>query len=101
MEIALLRMSTILGWLLAAPGPLPGRSWGSPGLLLAPPGPLLGSQESLRGWFWKLFALLLKALSENHETLFLQTAGHFLSLCFLVLELQNRPQIDPKSIKDR
>ena len=53
-----------------APGPLPGRSWGSPGPLLAPPGPLLGSLGRLRGSCWELFALLLKALNENHETFF-------------------------------
>ena len=60
---------TIWGCLLATPGPLPVRSWISPGPRLAPPEPLLGSLGMLRGWFWELVALLLKALSGNHEKL--------------------------------
>ena len=59
----------ILGCLLAAPGPLPGRSWGSPGPLLTPPGSLLGSLGALRGWFCELLALLLQTPSKNRENL--------------------------------
>ena len=55
--------------LLAAPGPLPGRSWGSPGPLLTPPGSLLGSLGALRGWFCELLALLLQTPSKNRENL--------------------------------
>ena len=55
--------------LLAAPGPLPGRSWGSPGPLLTPPGSLLGSLGALRGWFCEPFALLLLAPIKNRENL--------------------------------
>ena len=58
-------------WLLAAPG----GSWASPrallglsGPLLAPPGQLL-SLGTLRGSFWELFELRLKALKENRENL--------------------------------
>ena len=55
--------------LLAAPGPLPGRSWGCPGPLLTPPGSLLGSLGALRGWFCELLALLLQTPSENRGNL--------------------------------
>ena len=87
--------------LLAAPGPLPGRSWGSPELLLAPPGPLLVSLGPLWRPFWELFALLLEARTENSEhlvfddrtTLFLQANN------FMVPGSPNHYKIVPKSLR--
>ena len=88
------RFRTILGWLLAAPGPLPGRSWGSPGPLLTPPGSLLASLGMLRGWFWELVALLLKALSGNHEKLVFCRQYSTFSWFFMVRGSKNRSKID-------
>ena len=45
-----------LGWLLGLSGAAFGASWAAFGV----PG---------EGWFWELFALLLKALGENRENL--------------------------------
>ena len=86
--------------LLAAPGPLPGRSWGSPGPLLTPPGSLLGSLGALRGWFCELFALLLQAPSKNRENLvFLQTVQHFL-MFFHGSGVPESSQNRPKSLRE-
>ena len=86
---------SIGGWLLAAPGPLPGRSWGSPGPLLTPLGSLLGSLGALRGWFCELLALLLQTPSENRGNLVFADS----STLFNVFSWFWGPRILPKSSK--